>query len=69
MLLDHSHCSAWFKEESKELTKRFRNTYEFCDINKLILLLRKGIIPMNTWTVAKDLMKYHCQIKKFFIVA
>ena len=35
------------KKFNKELTKRFRNTYEFCDkdINKFILLLRKGVYP------------------------
>ena len=54
MLLECSHCIAWFKKHSKELTKRFRNTYEFCnkDINKFILLLRKGIHPyeyMDSW--------------------
>ena len=26
-------------------------------------------ILMNTWIVRKDLMKLHCLIKKFFIVA
>ena len=32
---------------SKSLTKRFANTYEFCNggINKFILLLGKGIYP------------------------
>ena len=39
---------------SEEVTKRFRNTYEFCgeDINKFILLLRKGIYPyeyIDSW--------------------
>ena len=40
-----SDCNAWFKKDSEELTKRFEKTYEFCyrDINKFILLLRKGI--------------------------
>ena len=39
---------------NKELIKRFANIYEFCneDINKFILLLRKGIYPyehMDSW--------------------
>ena len=37
-------CNAWFKRDSKELIKRFAYTHELCnkDINKFILLLRKG---------------------------
>ena len=35
------------KEFDKKLIKRFANAYEFCnkDINKFILLLRKGVYP------------------------
>ena len=59
------------KDFNKELNKRFANIYEFCngDINKFILLLRKGFIHMNTWIVGKDVMKHHCLIKKLFIAA
>ena len=40
--------------KKKELIKRFANIYEFCnkDINKFILLLRKGFYPyeyMDSW--------------------
>ena len=33
------------KEFNKELIKRFKNTYKFCDkdINKFILLLKEGV--------------------------
>ena len=47
-------CFEWkknFKEDSnKELIKRFTNIYE--DINKFILVLRKGVYPgeyMDSW--------------------
>ena len=43
------------KEFNKELIKRFANMYEFCnkDINKFVLLSKKGIYP-------------YCLIKKAF---
>ena len=39
---------------NKDLVKRFANTYKFCDenINKLSLMLRKGVYPYeceNSW--------------------
>ena len=42
------------KEINKEVVERFANTYKFCnnDINKFIMLLRKGVYPyeyMDGW--------------------
>ena len=41
-------CKKNYKKDfNKELIKRFANIYEFCneDINKFILLLRRGVYP------------------------
>ena len=64
-------CKKNYKKHfNKDLIKRFASIYEFCnrDINKFILLSRKGIYHMNTWIAGKDLMKRLCMIKKLFIV-
>ena len=53
-------CKKNFKKDfSKELIKRFANTYEFCneDINKLIFLLRKSAYPYeyaDSWEIFNE---------------
>ena len=59
------------KSFNKDLINRFASSYKFCDgdINKFILLLRKGVYPYEYMDIGKDLMKYYCPIKNIFIVA
>ena len=56
---------------NKDLINTFASTYEFCDkdINKLILLLRKGVYPYEYIILGKNMMKYYYLIKTIFIVA
>ena len=54
-------CKQHYKKDfNKDLIKRFASVYEFCnrDINKFILLLRKGVYPYEyIWIAGNDLMK------------
>ena len=53
-------------EPTHEITKKSLITHKFCnnDLNKFILLLRKGVFTLiNTWIAGKDLTKHHYQIK------
>ena len=57
---------------NEELKKKFSNTLKFSitDINKFILLLKKGVyrILINIWMIGKNLMKKHYLKKNNFIV-
>ena len=48
LLLKYFNCDSYYKKKiNKDLIKKFKNTCSFCnsDLNKFILLLRKGVYP------------------------
>ena len=52
-------CSECKKNYKKDFNKEFANIYEFCneDINKFLLLLRKGVYPyecMDSWQIFNE---------------
>ena len=55
LLLKCFNCNIYYKKKfNKDLMKKFKNTYSFCnnDLNKFILLLRKDVYPyeyMDSW--------------------
>ena len=69
LIFRYFECKNIYKKNfNKDLIKSV--VMECCngDINKLLLLLRKGNIHMNTWIAGKDLMKHFYLAKKFFTI-
>ena len=55
LILKCFNCNIYYKKKfNKDLMKKFKNRYSFCnsDLNKFILLLRKDVYPyeyMDSW--------------------
>ena len=60
LLLKCFSCDSYYEKKfNKELIKKFKNTYRFCnnDLSKFILLLRKGVYPyeyIDSWEKFKE---------------
>ena len=70
LLLKCFNCNSYYRKKfNKDLIKKFKNTYSFCnnDINIFVSLLRKGIYPYEYVDNGKDLVRHHYQVKKTFI--
>ena len=64
-------CGKEYKKGlNKKLIERFSNVYEFCsyDMNKFMVLLRKGIYHMNIWVNGISSMKKNYLAKNHFTV-
>ena len=70
LLLKCFNCNTYYKKKfNKDLIKKFRNTYSFCDndIKKFILLLIKGVYPYEYVDNWEKFDETHYSTKKIFI--
>ena len=63
-------CNGTSAKSINDLIEKFPRMYKFCNgnLNKFVMLLRKGVCPyeyMDSW---KDLMKLHYKLKEIFIM-
>ena len=58
-------CKEEWKRLINELIEKFPSIYQFCngDLNKFVLLLRKGVYPYEVWITGKNLMKPHLNLE------
>ena len=57
LLLKCFNCNIYYKKKfNNDLIKKFKNTYSFCDndLNKFVLLLRKGVYMFISLPSKKD---------------
>ena len=71
LLLKCFNCNIYYKKNfNNDLIKIFKNTYSFCDndLNKFVLLLRKGVYPDEYMDSCERFNETSFQTKKIFIV-
>ena len=63
-------CKEEWKRPLSKLIENFPSIYQFSNgnLNKFVMLLRKGVFPYEHRIVGKNLIKLHYHLKKIFIV-
>ena len=69
LLLKCFNCDSYYKKKfNKDLIKKFKNTYSFCnnDLNKFVLLLRKGVYPYEYADTSERFSEISLPSKEYF---